>query len=130
MKTVSDDIKDYLISEVGLELTFGSNLFIGRMPTNPDYAVCLYDIEGAIPELAITSEQYYRDALQIVVRANGYVQAITKAWDILNFLQGKANIEIGNCFYTLLRIIQIPVLLEWDENGRALVLCTIETQRR
>ena len=130
MNGVSIDIKDYLITEASLQLSFGTNLFISRIPPMPDFAVCLYDIEGAAPELAITSEQYNRDALQIIVRAHGYIEAMVKAWDILNFLQGKANIEINDSFYTLLRIIQIPVLFEWDENGRASVLCSIETQRR
>lgn len=130
MNAVSFDIKEHLELESGLGLIFGNNLFIGRKPASPANCVTLYDIAGAIPDLSTTNQQYNRDALQIVVRNTSYVSAMTLAWQIASFLQGTANETINETYYTLLRIIIPPSVLEWDDNNRVLILLSIEAQRR
>ena len=129
MNAVSIDIKDMLIG-AGLGLSFGTNLFIAKMPTTPVKVVCLYDVASVAPELGITEHQYNRDVFQCVVRDNSYSDAMTKAYQIMEWLQGKRNIQINGMTYTLIRALFVPYLMEWDDNNRPNIIFSMEAQRR
>jgi len=129
MNAVAIDIKDILLTK-GLGYSFGQNLFIGRMPEQPNECTCIFDIAGAVPDLTMTAQQYMRDGVQFIVRANNYLGAMGKAQDILEKLQGLTNIEQGGMFYTLIRTNMTPNVLDWDENNRIYVIFSMEAQRR
>jgi len=74
MNAPSEDIKDMLIAESGLGLTFAQNLFIGKEKTDPDQIVVIYDTFGGMPDLTMDQQTYERPSIQIKVRSRDYSQ--------------------------------------------------------
>ena len=129
MNPVCEDIKDMLEAE-SLGLTFGSNLFISREPEVPDNCVTLYDIPGSVPDIGLQAESYYRDGFQIRVRNNTYTAGMAQIFSIMDNLQGRANETWNGTFYSLIRVYLPPSILEYDENGRAVLVMSVQAQRR
>lgn len=129
MNSLAIDIKDILEAESSLELTFGTDLFVSLEPEEPDNCVTLYDTSGQMPDLTLTSENYYRDSLQIRVRNNTYEGAMDKIYNIQNFLQGKYNVVVNGVRYSLIRVTIPPFHIGYDDNHRAIVVLNIEAQR-
>lgn len=130
MNAVAIDIKDMIAAESSLGLTGGTNLFMSSAPESPDNLVAVYDISGPTPDLSLDNRNYFRDGVQIMVRDNSYIEAMTKAWAIITFLQGRAGETWNSVYYALIRTIMTPELLEWDSNNRAKIIFSIEAQRR
>lgn len=132
MNLVTTDIKDMLVGESSLGLTFATDLFIGRMPNNPDNCVCLYDLAGQAPLLSLqkSTSNYYYNGLFIKVRNTSYQAAWNKAFAILQFLHAHGNVVLNGTLYTLIRALENPQLIEWDENNRPVFGCNFEVQRR
>jgi hypothetical protein len=111
MNPLSVDVKDMLVAESGLDLTFGTNLFISREPPSPDNCVTLYDTPGAIPDLGLQGETYYRDSFQVRVRNNSYIAGMSQIYSIKDVLHTRANETWNATFYALFRLYMSPFVL-------------------
>jgi len=131
MNAPSVDVKDILETDSSLELTFLTNLFIGKAPVTPVDCVVIYDTPGWPPQLTLTpGENYYYPSIQIMVRANHYV----KGWDLINdikvSLHGRSHETWNGTLYTVIRCTSEPALLNWDEKNRAQFVVNFDLQRR
>ena len=131
MNAATVDIKDILINEGDLGLTFGTNLFISREPTQPDDCVTLYDTGGPEDDLTLDRlERYERPRIQVRSRANNYTDAYGMIQDIRSKLQGRAHEVWNGAMYTLIRVASGPEFIEYDGNNRAIVVLNLMIQRR
>lgn len=131
MNTPALDIKDVLKDVSSLELTFATNLFVGKEPTSPDNCVTIFDTPGGKPQLTYNKdEKYYYQSIQIRVRNNSYTEAFSLADQIEEELQGMAHETINSTYYSLIQTMGSPCLLDWDDNGRARVIINFNIQRR
>jgi len=131
MNAPSVDVKDILEADSSLELTFSTNLFIGKAPVTPVDCVVIYDTPGWPPQLTLTpGENYYYPSIQIMVRANHYI----KGWDLINdikvSLHGRSHETWNGTLYTVIRCTSEPALLNWDEKNRAQFVVNFDLQRR
>lgn len=129
MNSVIIDMKSLLVTFVP-KWVFGNNLFIARTPPLPNRCVTLFDIKGTTPDLGLAKESYFRDAFQCVVRDINYETAMGYAWEIANTLQGLHNVYANSTTYTLIRLLTIPEVMEWDTNNRVSLVFSMEAQRR
>lgn len=131
MNVPSEDIKDYLVAESSLDLTFGTNIFIGVEPTTPDNTVTIFDLMGDMPEMTFDgNSHYYRPSIQIRVRNNDYRAGWELIDDIKDTLHGLGPLVINSTTYTLIECVLEPGFLERDENERFKFVTTINLQRR
>ena len=133
MNPSSKDIADILSAESALDLTFATNLFVGREPATPDNCVTIFDTPGKPPELTLggkTDPGYFYPSIQIRVRNNSYVNG----WTIINIIKEVLHAVTRETWnsteYVLIRCTQEPFLLDWDENNRARLVSTFEIHRK
>lgn len=129
MNAPSEDIKDLLVSGLGLE--FGKNLFIGREPASPFNCVTLYDTGGGPDGLVLGNESRYEyNNIQVRVRNKSF----TDAWDLIHhvraFLHGKGPVSLNGTVYTVIRCMSGPVSLGWDNNNCVILVINFQIQRR
>lgn len=86
MNPFSVDVKDMLDGDSNLELTFGTDLFVGTDPTEPDNVVGIFDTSGWAPDV---KHNYENPTVQVLVRNRSYVTGWTVAHDIMQFLHNK-----------------------------------------
>ena len=129
MNAPSKDIKDMLITEFSLGLTFGTNLFIGKIPASSKNCVCIYDTPGIPNSLTLLKSAYERPSIQIRVRNIDYTEGWNLIEAIKDFLQKKLQETIGTTLYTLITVASGPSFLEYDENGIANFVLNLNIQR-
>jgi hypothetical protein len=130
MNPSSKDIADILEGESSLGLVFGTNLFIGFEPDRPVNCVTIFDTPGEPPQLSLTKgENYFYPSIQIRVRNDSY----TDGWDVINdiktVLHAWGQDTINGTYYSLIRCMQEPFLLDWDMHNRARFVSTFDIQR-
>lgn len=131
MKSASEDIKDMLVADGTLGLTSGTNLFIGKEPTNPINTVTIFDGVSSPPQLTFTKgENYYYDAVQIRVRNADYRAGYALASLIMVSLHGRGQAVVNGTLYSVIYCSSGPAMLGWDDNGRCLFIINFEVQRR
>jgi len=131
MNPTSEDIKDLLVEQSSLGLTFKTNLFVGREPDHPNDVVTIFDTPGFGPMLTMTKEsRYFYDSIQIRVRSEDYLTGYELALSILDFLHGKSHEEVNETYYSLIQCVNGPALLDWDKNNRARFFINFNVQRR
>lgn len=69
MNPFSVDAKDMLEADTDLTLVFGTDLFIGTEPIEPDDTVTLYDTYGGAPDPKF---DYENPTLQVQIRNRSY----------------------------------------------------------
>lgn len=132
MNNVAEDIKDILLGESSLELTFGTDLFVGREPAEPNDCVTIFDTSGQPPQLTLEEEgaTLNYDSFQIRVRNTSY----RDGWDVIESIQdllhGRANETWNGTMYSVIFCSSGPALLEWDENDRVKFIINYRTIRR
>jgi hypothetical protein len=130
MNAPSEDIKDMLVAESALALTYGTDLFIGREPSSPPNCVTIYDTPGTAKGLTLDGQAYGYPNVQILVRNQSY----TAGWAIIDAIEatlhGRAHETWNGALYTVIRTTSGPSLLENDENGRAKLVLNLNVQRR
>lgn len=130
MNPSSQDIKDLLVAESDLALTYATNLFIGMEPANPINTVTIFDYAGEPPQLAMTDQGYEFPSIQVRVRNADYMAGWSIIEAIKNRLHG-ANQEVwNNTLYTAIYCGSGPVLLDRDEKNRARFIVNFKIQRR
>ena len=131
MNPASEEIKDMLVDESYLGLTFGTDLFIGREPANPGDCVTIYDTPSFPPDLSLSNDgTYFYSSVQIRVRDGSYTQAMGMARNIMTSLHGRAQETWSGTLYTVIKATGEPALLAWDDNNRAIVIINFNLQRR
>lgn len=143
MNAPSIDVKDILtyvepsdssseadpVNEFGL--VFGTNLFIGREPAQPNETVTIFDVVGWAPELTFDkNEVYERPAVQVRVRSRSYVAGWELLEQIVRRLHGVTQETWNGTLYSVIRCSRAPMLLDWDENARVRLIASFEMQRR
>jgi len=90
MNPPSEDIKDFLLDDSSLALTFGTDLFVGYTPDSPDAVVGVYDSGGDGIEMDYT---YERPSVQVRIRGDkgAYRAAQMRGQAIRDYLKGIVN---------------------------------------
>jgi hypothetical protein len=135
MNAPSVDIKDILEakddSSGSYDLTFGTNLFIGKEPATPKNCVTIYDTPGFAPYLGVDgSTGYEYPSIQIRVRNTSYVSGWNMINDIKSHLHGIKQTTWNGTLYSVIICSSDPALLDWDDNGNARFICNFNIQRR
>jgi hypothetical protein len=130
MNSVSEDIKDMLVAESSLGLTFAKDMFIGNTPAKPDNCVTVIDSFGFGPQLTLDNKFYDYCAAQIRVRNRDYRTGWSLANDIMISLHGRAQETWNGTLYSVIYCSGGPVLEEWDDNMRAKFIINFNVQRR
>ena len=133
MNPASQDICALLAADSSLGLTFATDLFVGKEPATPDNCATVFDIPGEAPLLTLKGKggiDYYQPFIQIRVRNNNYLDGWGLLHDIQAFLHGVNGQTQGGTKYLLIRGVDAPALLDWDENDRARWIATFAIQRR
>ena len=131
MNAVSIDIKDMLVAESALALTFKKDLFIGMEPTRPDNTVTIFDTPSFPPDIYMDPEErYYNSACQIRVRHKDYQEGMALARNIMELLHARANEVWDGTTYTVIMATGEPAWLDMDANNRSRFIININLQRR
>jgi len=129
MNPGSVDMKTKLVAG-SLALVFGTNLFIGKEPTDPDNCVTIFDTPGFPPDkFHNKSVSYNRPSIQIRVRNNNYLTGWDLIDDIKNLLHNSGPETWSGTIYDSIFCSQEPALLDWDQNDRARFVATFDIQR-
>ena len=130
MNSVSEDVKDMLEAESDLDLTFATNLFIGKEEKDPDDCVTIFDTPGSPPALGLTSQGYEYPSIQIRVRNRSYTTGWNLIEGIKTALHGRAQETWNSTLYSVIYATHSPALLDWDDNGRVRFIINFNIQRR
>jgi hypothetical protein len=126
----SEDIKDILVAQSSLSLTFTENLFVGKEPDSPDDCVTIFDTGEFPPQLTLAKgENYYYPTVQIRVRNNAYINGYNLISDIRDVLHALNHETWNSTVYELIECASGPEFLDWDENNRARFVVNFNIQR-
>lgn len=130
MNPASIDVKDMLVAESTLALTFATNFFIGGEPTKPNNTVTIFDTPSFPPDKYLDpAERYYTSSIQILVRNTSYETAASTARDIMELLHLRANEIWNGTMYTVITATGEPAFLDRDANNRARFVTNFNLQR-
>jgi len=130
MNSPSEDVKDMLVAESTLSLTFATDLFIGKEEKDPDDCVTIFDTPGGPPALGLTSQGYEYASIQIRVRNGSYTTGWNLIEKIKTALHGRAQETWNSTLYSVIYATHSPALLDWDDNGRVRFIINFNIQRR
>lgn len=131
MNASSEDIKDMLVAESALGLTFGTNLFIGLEPSEPDNTVTIFDTAGFPEQLTfLQGEVYEYPSVQIRVRNNSYTVGWALINDIKTQLHGRGQETWSGTLYSVIYTPGGIALLDWDNMDRVRFIINFNLQRR
>jgi hypothetical protein len=131
MSLVSEDIRDLLLaSDCTLDLKFGTNLFVGFEPSEPDNCVTIYD-SAVVPTTEFNADDvYYYGSFQVRVRNRKYIDGMNIATAVMEFLHNRGHEPMGGGHYELIQCTSGPALLGVDEQGRFIFVVNFSYQRR
>lgn len=130
MNASSEDVKDMLVAESALGLTFATNLFISKEEETPRNCVTIFDTTGYAPDLGLTNQGYERPSIQIRVRNKSYVTGWNLIEAIKTSLHGRAQETWNDTLYTVIYCSSGPTHLDYDDNGNARFIINFNLQRR
>ncbi len=132
MNPAAEDIVTMLSGESSLGLTTATDLFFSRMPDDPSDCVVVFDTPGAPPQLTYkkNTSDYYFPGVTVRVRNTDYAEAYDLMFQIMEFLHAESNITIGSTLYTLIKAMNDPQLLNYDEKDRIVMFVNFDIQRR
>jgi len=117
-----DELGTYLEAQVA-SLTLGTNLFLGRLPDDPDTCVVLYEYGGDVPVNTMGSDAMppvERPRIQIMTRAAGYSSARTLSLECWTAIEAILNESLSGTLYHRISANQSPFPLERDSQDRVL----------
>ena len=108
---ILEALGDYLqTNSIG---TLGTNIFLGKMPANPDYCITLYEYEGMAPVESFGGAPYDIDMprIQIVVRGarDDYPTARDGAKAVRDLLSDLTNVTISST--NILRVASLGAFI-------------------
>ena len=116
------ELGTYLEAQVA-SLTLGTNLFLGRLPDDPDTCVVLYEYGGDVPVNTMGSDAMppvERPRMQILTRAAGYSSARTLSLECWTAIEAVLNESLSGTLYHRISANQSPFPLERDSQDRVL----------
>lgn len=127
MNPTSEDMKDRLEESAVALGTFGTDLFIGTMPPEPDTNVTLRDLPW---KKAMLNYELKQPGMQALIRgAKGkYRNTMLKAEEVFDALSGYQG-TINGTRYLLVEAVSSPAYLGEDESNRPLFSINFEVQR-
>ncbi len=130
MNAPSQDIKDMLEAEGSLNLTYRTNLFIGRETSSPINQVVIIDSFGYNSAVTLKDQSYERPTIDIRIRNKSYTEAMELALRIKDYLFSCSQQTWNGTLYTIIYCSSGPALLEWDENGNSNIIIKFNINRR
>ena len=134
MNPASKDIAQYLAGESSLGLVLGTSLFYARMPDSPDDCVTVMDNPGDAPMLTYdkATSNYYYSSVSVRVRNTDYAAGWAVIFAILTFLHGlgQQNSVDASSYYGVVKAMNDPQVLYWDNNDRVTFFINFEIQRK
>lgn len=130
---VLDDIGAFLDAQLG-SLTLGTNLFLARLPDDPDTCVAVFEYVGEPPVETMNGTSLplvEQPRIQVVTRAAGYSSARTLAltiWTELETLVNTTAVVAGDTFLRM-SALQSPFALERDSVDRILIAQNFRVQK-
>ena len=117
MRSPAIDVKDVL-DDAALG-TFGTDLFVSKLPDSPDACVCVFDTGGFAPESGYV---YERPTVQVQVRGavGAYEAAYNKAVAVKNALHDLHNQSWGVSRYIGIWAMSDVLHLGYDDKNRPL----------
>lgn len=126
-----DEIGTYLEAQVG-SLALGTNLFLGRLPDDPDTCVVVYEYGGETPVNTMGSDAMpyvEQPRIQVLTRAAGYSSARTLALQCWTAIEGVLNESLSGTRYHRIAANQSPFPLERDSQDRVLFAQNFRVQK-
>jgi hypothetical protein len=130
MTSPAEDIKDMLVYESALGLDFAVDLFTNKEPSKPDECVTIFDTGGYPDYLGLTDTNYQYPSIQIRVRSKKYLTGWALANNIKTLLHGRARQTWNGSIYELIRCVNGPMLLDWDDNNNCRIVLNFNLQRK
>lgn len=132
MNSTAEDIANILNNESSLGLTLVTDLFYNRMPDEPSIVVTVYDNPGGPPALTMQKDtsDYYFSSISVQVRDNIYDDGWDSIFAVFEFLHGHSMVIEGGTYYALIKALDNPQVLHYDENDRPTFVVNFEVQRR
>lgn len=130
MNAPSIDIKDMLTADSTTGLVYGTNLFLNAEPTEPSDCVTIFDTPGYSPALSLDGANYEYPSVQIRVRSRKQNDAWEVISEICDSLHGRHNETWNGVYYTVIKLVGTPALLDWDDNRRCRFVLNFNIQRR
>jgi hypothetical protein len=124
------DIANYLDANVA-GLTLGTNLFIGRMPDDPNACVAVYEYGGTRPDNTMGggAPVLQNPSVQVRVRDTSYASAQTTANLCFVALEAIVDETINTTRYNRVTAIQSPFPLERDPEERIVFVQNFDVKR-
>jgi len=133
------DIKqmlEYYTQEVSSETSSGCDIdlypiHIGKEPAEPFNTITIFETGSIPPQMTFDRDEIYEyPTIQIRVRANNYLEGWEVISNIKDLLHGRGQISWNDSFYTLIRCMGGPSLLDYDKNQRVRFTVSFYIQRR
>tara|TARA_R110000824_G_scaffold96453_4_gene230959 strand:- start:1273 stop:1680 length:408 start_codon:yes stop_codon:yes gene_type:complete len=127
------DIGTYLAATVtNTNLILGTNLFLGRLPEDPDTCVAIVQTGGLAPVDTAggsTLPAFTQPRFQAMVRAGNYATASSLAEDVFKKVQLIDNESLSGTKYLRASGVQEPFPLDRDSRERMVFVCNYQTMR-
>jgi hypothetical protein len=131
MSRLLEDVATRITVNIGT-LTLGTNLFLGRMPDDPDLCVALYQYGGEQAVATMGGDAMppiEQPRFQVVVRAAGYTTAHDLASTIWGVLDSVLNESLSSTLYYKITGIQSPFPMDRDTQDRIVFAQNFKVQR-
>ena len=138
---VLDDLGAFMVANVtDTSLTLGTNLFLGRMPTDPDTCVAIYETGGTDPTDVFGSNSappIENAGVMCHTRAAAYSDCQSLAVDIMKTLSKVImktlskviNETLTSTYYYKVEPIQSPFGLDRDDQDRMVFSCNFSVAK-
>lgn len=117
--SAAEDIATYIGTSVGA-LTLGTNLFIGRMPEQPDSAVRVAETFGFRPEahMGTGASPIGRPRIHVLVRDYSWATGRATIQTVFDLLDAVSNATLSGTRYLRLAASQDPFGIGPDDSDR------------
>jgi len=133
MNATSVDVAAMLVADTSLGLVVGTNLFVGKEPTDPKNSITILDSYGYPPSMTLGGKaegSYYYPSVQIRLRNSDYRTAMNLGQNIVVSLHGRAQETWNGTLYSVVSCKNGPTFMSWDDNGLAHFVMNFDIQRR
>ena len=124
---VLDDVGTFMAANVSdTTLTLGTNLFLGRLPADPDTCVAIYETAGTAPTDVFGADSappIENAGVMCHTRAAAYSDCQSLAVDIMKTLSKVINETLTSTYYYKVEPSQSPFGLMRDDQERMLFSC-------
>lgn len=125
MNPPSADIKDHIVANSSF--VFGTDLFIGTQPDDPDKCLTLYDVPANESNPKLPIEEV---GIQFRSRSTDYVEAYSIISDMKVLLEGKRqDLMLNGSRYFSFMVISQPIQLIRDKKERHMFAMTMYLKR-